>query len=168
LEAAYLYNFARFVTWPATTAPTGEPLHVLIVSGEDCAAIAGSLDNRRVEERSIVATCLSESETLPPADIAYFRRLPPSLVSRHLHLSDGKAVLTVSDAPNFLKKGGMIRVWWEDGRFVFSVNRGAMNRAGLSASSQMLRFARSVQSSAAEILLSWLGGSEAGDSSAAR
>jgi len=53
-------------------------------------------------------------------------------------------VLTVSDAPDFLKYGGMIQFVSEDNRVRFAVNLDAVNRTHIVLSSELLRVASSV------------------------
>jgi hypothetical protein len=53
-------------------------------------------------------------------------------------------VLTVSDAADFLKYGGMIQFVEEDNRVRFAVNLNAVNRTHIVLSSELLRVASSV------------------------
>ncbi|MGH9354852.1 MAG: YfiR family protein, partial [Terriglobia bacterium] len=53
-------------------------------------------------------------------------------------------MLTVSDAPRFLEKGGMIQLTLIQGRVRFEVNLGAAESAGLKLSSELLKVAASV------------------------
>jgi hypothetical protein len=53
-------------------------------------------------------------------------------------------VLTVSDAPDFLARGGMIQFLLIENHVRFAVNLNAVNRAHLVLSSELLRVASSV------------------------
>jgi hypothetical protein len=54
-------------------------------------------------------------------------------------------VLTVSDAPRFAARGGMIEFVREGEHVRFTVNVDAAKRAGLSISSRLLRVARGIE-----------------------
>lgn len=54
-------------------------------------------------------------------------------------------VLTVSDAPDFVDRGGMLQFVVQDDKVRFLVNLGAAERAGLSLSSELLKVAVSVK-----------------------
>jgi len=56
-------------------------------------------------------------------------------------------VLTVSDIPHFVQRGGMIRFVPEDNRVRFEVNLGAAQDAGLILSSELLKVAVNVERS---------------------
>jgi uncharacterized protein len=55
------------------------------------------------------------------------------------------AVLTVSDFPEFLKRGGMIQFVLEGNRVRFEVNLSAAKNAGLTLSSELLKVAAAVR-----------------------
>ena len=50
-------------------------------------------------------------------------------------------LLTVSDIPGFAERGGMIGLVNEEGRIRFEVNLAAVNDAGLTVSSELLKVA---------------------------
>ena len=57
----------------------------------------------------------------------------------------GTGVLTVGEAPGFLRAGGIIGFVVENRRVRFDVNQGAAARARLRISSKLLSVARSVE-----------------------
>ncbi len=54
-------------------------------------------------------------------------------------------VLTVGDGSRFLKQGGAIGFLLENNRVRFDISINALQRSGLTASSKLLRVARSVE-----------------------
>jgi len=54
-------------------------------------------------------------------------------------------LLTVSDAPDFLKRGGMIKFVLDSNRVRFEINLAAAKTAGLNLSSELLRVATAVR-----------------------
>jgi hypothetical protein len=61
-----------------------------------------------------------------------------------LAASAGKPVLTVSDIPGFLDRGGMIQFLVQDNRVRFSVNLRPVARSSISLSSELLKVAVAV------------------------
>jgi hypothetical protein len=53
-------------------------------------------------------------------------------------------VLTVSDAPQFAQRGGMIGFQLDGNRVRFAVNLGAAQEAGLQFNSELLRVAATI------------------------
>jgi hypothetical protein len=52
--------------------------------------------------------------------------------------------LSIGESEDFLKRGGMIRLFVEDNRIKFDVNVGAASRAKIRLSSKLLALARFV------------------------
>ena len=59
-------------------------------------------------------------------------------------MTDGAAILTVADIPEFSRAGGIITLNIVEDRTHFDVNRVAAARAGLELSAKLLRLADSV------------------------
>jgi YfiR/HmsC-like len=145
--AAYLYNFGRFVTWPAGVPPHPDGSFSICVLGQDPfgaaldAALAGeTIDKKPVEAKRIVR----------PADAANCRILFISSseedpLKELLPVVDKFTVLTVSDIPQFSRRGGMIEFVLEERRVRFAVNLAVAENAGLGLSSALLKVAVAVR-----------------------
>jgi hypothetical protein len=144
VKAAFLFNFTKFVDWPPESfASASAPLEICVLAGDP---LAGALDE----------TVHGKSVNNRPLSV---RRLQPGAEARDcklLYLGDsgqardllpalrGRAVLTVGDAPEFIRAGGMIRFLLVDGKVRFEVNRGAAEQARLTLSSRLLSVAHAV------------------------
>jgi hypothetical protein len=144
VKAGFVYNFAKFVTWPAGTAqPEGSALRVCTLGPALSGKIA-LLDGRRAQSRSIqVRSATSPSEWLS-CDILYLGLDDASRADEILTAVASAPVLTVSDLPAFVRSGGIIGLKVVDNRVAFDVNLAAARRSGLSISSQILNLAREV------------------------
>jgi hypothetical protein len=76
--------------------------------------------------------------------IAYISASEGNRLETDLDALRSQAVLTVSDAANFLQRGGMIQFVTVENHVRFAVNLGAVRGAQLSLSSELLRVATSV------------------------
>jgi hypothetical protein len=144
VEAAFLYNFAKFVEWPAEAfADPAAPL-VLCVHGEDPFGpfldrlVAGeTVGGRRLEvDRGRAAGALAGCHLL------FVARSEQPRFATLLAPLRRTSVLTVSDAPGFLEAGGLIRFVREGSKVRFEVNLPELARARLQVSSKLLRVAR--------------------------
>jgi hypothetical protein len=70
----------------------------------------------------------------------YLADVPPDDAAATLSRIRGP-VLTVGETARFLRDGGMVRVYVEDSRIRFQVNRRQTDAAGLKISSQLLSLA---------------------------
>ena len=56
-----------------------------------------------------------------------------------------RPVLTVSDGKGFLRSGGVIEFYIQDGRMRFIINLDALDRAGVRLSSRLLELAKTIR-----------------------
>jgi hypothetical protein len=143
VEAAYLYNFGKFVRWPATAAQG--PL-VLCVAGQDSVnQILGRLvAGEQIEGRPLQVKLLERIDEAGSCSILYVGSAERPGVDAYLGATAGKPVLTVGEAPDFLARGGIIQFILTGNHVRFSVNLDAAHRNSLQLSSELLKVAVSV------------------------
>lgn len=138
-KAAYLFNFVKFVEWPPGVAV--DTLTVCFLGGKGVhEALASGLDAKRAGQRKLVARQLEPSTTVDSCAVLY-----ADAASVDHSLAATLPVLTVSDAPGFATRGGMIELFTENHRLRFVINVAHVNQAGLRISSDLLKLAASVQ-----------------------
>lgn len=153
VEAAYLYNFGKFVTWPAepkTGLQTGTQTQTramnICVLGHD--PFGASLDrivaNETIGGRPLAVVRLSNTSSVSACSILYINGSEASHLNKDLSILNALPILTVSDLPGFLDQGGMIQFVLEDRRVRFEVNLDAARMCGLVLSSQLLKVAEKV------------------------
>jgi len=143
-SAAFLYNFAQFVDWPASSfAGANAPLEIGIVSGDP--GIADSLEalvaGKTVGGRSIAVRRFATPGAARPCHLVFVDGGSSADVERLVQGVGKGAVLTVGNAASFLENGGIIRLITEGNRMKFTVNVKAMEQSGLKISSQLLKMA---------------------------
>jgi hypothetical protein len=146
VEAAYIYNFGKFVKWPANAAANQGSSFTICVLGDDPfdsilqSTIAGqSLGGRPVNIRRI-----PKPQNASGCHILFINASEENHLPAILSAIDEAAVLTVSDMPDFSKRGGMIQFVLQDGRVRFAINRGSAEGNGLVLGSDLLKVATSV------------------------
>jgi hypothetical protein len=145
LKAAFLFNFAKFVEWPADSSPSG-PLAVCVL---DDAAVEESLtqlvSGAPVTGRSVALVKGARNRSLRVCQVLYVSDTDPARVTAILDELKGAPILTVGDGDQFARGGGMIGLFVEDGRMRFAINPDAAQRAGLRLSSRLLSLAKIVK-----------------------
>jgi hypothetical protein len=147
VKAAYLFNFGRFVTW-TTPAPAAESdLFAVCVLGRDPfgavldTTLAGeTINGLRVAAKRIVKPADAHGCRILFVGASEDRQLPAILQA-----IASAGVLTVSDMPDFLARGGMIQFVSQDNRIRFEVNLTAVEQANLVLSSELLKVASNVR-----------------------
>jgi hypothetical protein len=147
VKAAYLYNFGRFVEWPGKVEATQGGSFTVCVLGQD--PFGPSLDTTLAGEtiggKSVVAKRISSAEESGNCQILFLSLMDDSRLNKIIADLDKKAVLTVSDMPQFVKRGGMIQFVLDGKKVRFEVNLTATQHAGLTLSSELLKVATAVR-----------------------
>ena len=143
LRAAFLLNFARFVTWPAERPDDPTPL-VFAVAGD--ATFAATLERvvrgQTVRGRPLAVVALKGTMPPSPVHLLYIASARDRRVGDWLVDAAQATVLTVSGATDFCRQGGMIRMYSESQRMRFEINLPLLQRSGLRASSRLLALSR--------------------------
>ncbi len=148
VKAAYLFNFAKFVEWPAQAFRAPDAPLVLCVAGRDpFGGVLAAYERRIVHGRELRVRRNVAVGELRGCHLLYVseseeRRLAPTLAA-----AVDMPVVTVSDLDGFIDAGGMIGLVEADARIQFEVNLGSASRAGIRVSAQLLRLARRVRGS---------------------
>jgi len=145
VKAAYLYNFGRFVEWPPSSVKSDS--FVVCVLGRD--PFGSTLDNALAGEsisgRHLVAKRISNPQESNGCQIVFLSSAEGENLKQLFESLDKEAVLTVSDIPQFSKRGGMIQFVMDGQRVRFEVNLAATQHAGLVLSSELLKVASAVR-----------------------
>mgnify|MGYP006197357989 CR=1 FL=1 len=146
VEAAYLFKFTDFVTWPEQSFAAGDsPIVVTVVADESLArdlelAAAG----KQVQGRSLRVSRHAPGELLPDSHVLFIgadaREHAPDLL-RKVH---GRPVLTVSNHPDVHAHGTMVNFVIVNERVRFDVALRQARDAGVHISALMLTAARTV------------------------
>lgn len=137
--AAFLRNFAHYVTWPVNAFPdSGSPWHVCILGPDSFGDILETTFQGRAEQgRSFEIFRADNLNQLPPCQIVFVAY--QNAMKRRAALAElkNKPVLTVGDAPEFLLEGGSIRFQVAD-RVKMGVNLDQARAVSLTIQTKML------------------------------
>jgi hypothetical protein len=142
VKAAFLFNFAKFIEWPAqafpardsafTICPVGDPFQGALertVQGETWNG--RPLSVRRIESGGEVRGC----------HIVFVSQAAAGRNMEILTAAANAPVLTVGETEDFIRAGGIIRFIEAGRRIRFEINPDAADRVALRLSSRLLRLA---------------------------
>ncbi len=152
VKAAYLFNFAKFIEWPAETFTAADSPLTFCTLGRS--PVVDELDSS-VRGKSINRHTIAVKHLHGPEDIkgCHLVFLAPSAIKQQQKLvlaAKGLPVLLVAETSGFAQAGGTINFYSEAGRLLFEVNIGAAESAHLKVSSKLLSLARIVAASEAK------------------
>jgi len=146
VKAAFLFNFAKFVEWPADAFPSPDaPLQVCVMGhdpfGRDFEQIIvdKAVNGHRIE--------VAHPDGLPRAracHILFVASSEKSRIRQILQGLNGASVLTVADSDGLAALGGIINFVLDEGRVRFEINLKAAELAHLKLSARLLTVAKAV------------------------
>jgi len=146
VKLAFLYNFAQFVQWPVDAFPQpAAPLTICVV-GENPfdGEIEQSLRGRTIGGHPLKLIRLSPEMNPRSCQMIFVRAGEMKSAARFFALSRGSNTLTVGEATDFAKRGGIINLVKDENRLRFEINIEAAGQTRLKISSKLLSLARIV------------------------
>ncbi len=147
IEAVYLYDFSKFVQWPAHGVHGSNDPFTICVLGEDPfgPVLDTTLSGERIRGASVVAKRISKPQEAAGCKIVFVSSSEERHLTETLAAMAGANILTVSDIRDFSKRGGMIQFVQTKGKVRFEVNVKNAENAGLVLSSDLLEVAVAVR-----------------------
>jgi hypothetical protein len=146
VKAEYLFNFGRLLRLTGTATVSRPATFDLCVLGQD--PISHALEeiaaNETIDHRPVHVAQIADAYEARGCEVVFISSGEGDGIHADLAAIGNADVLTVSDAPGFLKNGGMIQFVLLQRHVRFAVNLDAVNRTHLVLSSELLRVAMSV------------------------
>jgi hypothetical protein len=146
LKSVFLFNFARFVDWPATAFADAKAPLIIGVLGED--PFGGVLDdtvrNETVNGRKLVIRRFARLQDIDICHILFISPSEASRIEEYVAALRARSVLTVADLSGAALRGVMIRLITEQNRIRLRINFEEAKAAHLTLSSKLLRAAEIV------------------------
>ena len=140
VKAAYLFNFARFVEWPAGALGSG-PFRICVAGRNPFGTtLDETVRGEQISGLSIAVSVILEPE--PGCQIIFIPR--GAATPAYLRAAHDTPVLTVGEIDGFIGQGGMINFVLEGNNVRFEIDSNAAHSHGLRISSRLLRLARPV------------------------
>jgi uncharacterized protein DUF4154 len=144
VKAAFLFNFAKFVEWPADAAPTG-PLTIGVLGSDSVAdSLREFVRGKTIGTRALVVKRMNGSEDLAGFHLLFVGQAEKNRLPDLMRRVDGAGILTVSDADRFCDAGGVIALALDGKHVRFDISLAAAERSRLKVSSKLLSLARTV------------------------
>jgi hypothetical protein len=142
LKAAFIYNFARFTTWPADLPATDS--FVICVLGDTAVseALTRAVSGRQLMDKPISILPVAAAAPKRGCRILYVSGVPVREAADLVGELRETPVLTISNIEGFASAGGMTQFFFEHGQLRFRIHHESAKRAGLLISSRLLIMAR--------------------------
>ncbi|HEU5231236.1 MAG TPA: YfiR family protein [Terriglobales bacterium] len=144
VKAAYLYNFGKFVNWPADAGAASE-FDVCVLGTDPFGPLLdATVSDSTINGKRVIARRIGRAQDAASCRVVFIAASESQRLGSDLAVLSKLHVLTVSDNAHFLERGGMIQFVLEGDRVRFAVNLSAAQEAGLTLSSELLKVATKV------------------------
>jgi hypothetical protein len=146
VKAVFLLRIAQFTEWPAPLSSGAPEIFRFCVMGADPfgTLLDDVVRDERIGGRPAVVRRLPATGPATECDLLFMSASIRTSVPQVLAGIAGNPTLTVADFTGFVREGGAVELYVEEGYVRFRIDRRAAQAAGLELRSQLLRAASSV------------------------
>lgn len=147
VKSAFLYNFTKFVEWPAGAFPGASSPFIIGVVGNETfeGALEKMQQGKSVNGRDLVVKRFKQVTDIGSCQVLFVSDSEKDKMAKILERLGKGNTLTVGDNGQFIQRGGMINFVIENKEVHFEINPDAAERAGLKISSRLLGLAKVVR-----------------------
>lgn len=149
IKAAFLFNFTQFVEWPPAVLPEANTPVVIGVLGENPfgSYLGNLISGEQVNGHPIVMQQYKNVEEIKICHILFINETEINKLKQAITTLKGQSILTVSDAPDFIEEGGMVRFVKRNNKLRIQINPLPVKEAGIIISSKLLSVAEIIKKS---------------------
>jgi YfiR/HmsC-like len=143
VKAAFFYHFSRFIQWPSEKfSSEGDPFRVCIVGGNPFQGeLQKILSGKTVQDHPFVLIQDPSDSELHQCHVVFIGKGAAKQSEGITRAMGGQGVLTIGESPDFIQRGGIVRLFLEESKVRFGINPKAAEQAKLVISSKLLRLA---------------------------
>jgi hypothetical protein len=147
VKAAFIFNFLKFVEWPAGKFQDINSPMVIGVAGKGPirAALDEAVKGRKLNGRELIVKTVEAPEDAKAVHLLFVNATEDSRLDVLLPACESASVLSVGESELFGKRGGMILFTLEGDKLRFEINMDAATAAKLNVSAQLQKLARSIR-----------------------
>ena len=147
IKALYLFNFTKYVEWPALA--TGTNTAPFIIGISEAAEVKSDLleitRGKLIQGREIVVRTIRTAQDVPACQLVFIGTADKRRVAELLQRAQDVAVLTVGDGEGFLALGGMVNFVRQENKLRLEIGLDVVQRARLVMSAKLLAVAVSIK-----------------------
>lgn len=141
IKVSFIYNFAKFVTWPVSITSNAAPFYICTQGDNSLSTSIGLLQNRAIGSRKIEVLARVQADKWRGCHILFIADGEREKIADVLKIIANNSVLTISDMPDFIHLGGIIGLSTQEDRVHFAINLNEAKKAKLTIDSQLLKLA---------------------------
>ncbi len=146
LKAAFLLNFAKFMTWPSNVfSDTSQSLTIYILGKDPFGRALQTIEDKTVKGRKLLVKRIASVEDIKECHILFVCTSEMKKISEILIKTRNWPILTVSETENFCQAGGIVNFIIVKNKIRFEINVDAAKRIDLGISSKLLNLSKIIK-----------------------
>ncbi len=146
IKAALLYNFARFIEWPAEAfTDPNSPLVYAVLGVDPFDTALETIEGKTVRGRKLVIRRIKKIDAIEDCHVLFISTSEKGHLPHILKAVKGMNVITIGEMERFAELGGMINLVKTGTKIKFEINVEAVRESGLKISSNLLKLATIVK-----------------------
>jgi hypothetical protein len=146
IKAGFLFNFTRFVEWPAKAFANDRSPIVVCTTGDSevTELLTEAAAGKVVDGRAVLIRHIKVTEDLRECNLLFVTGAEERRMVWILDRVKGTNVLTVGEFPGFAKAGGMINFFIQENKVKLEINLDAATHADMKISAKLIAVSRLV------------------------
>lgn len=148
IKAVLVLRMIKFVDWPSEVLARGDNMHICTWGSSATSSALQSLQGQKVREHEVRVRRVQSlaSPDVKVCQVLYLADTVRAEVNATaLSGAGGRAMLTISDMPEFAKRGGIISLVQQDNKIGFEIQLRQARASGLQIGAPLLELARNVE-----------------------
>jgi hypothetical protein len=147
IKAAFLYNFAKFVEWPASAHQDAASPLIIGVFGKNPfgSELEKAVKDRKINGREILVKAIETADAARTVHLLFAGAGEDARLDSLREALKGSCVLMVGESDAFARQGGIIRFSLDADKVRFEINMDAAEQAGLKISAQLQKLAKAIK-----------------------
>lgn len=141
VKAAFLYNFAKFIEWPADTGGT---LNLCLLGEDNFGRDIDDIEGKTAAGKVLSVRRIKSVHEVRKCRMLFIASPENEQLDSVLAAAQGLNILTVGDTNGYAERGVVINFYKEQNKIRFEINKAAAARSGLKISSKLFGLARIV------------------------
>lgn len=144
IKSAYLYNFLKYIEFPETPIKL-QNFFVCVLGKDPFGRALDAMANRQAKGLNVKIERLSSISQVEQCHIIYVSQSQQTDLETTLKLLSNMPIVTVSDIPNFVERGGIIGFTTNEKKISIKINLSNARKAKIQISALLLEIAKIVE-----------------------
>jgi hypothetical protein len=144
VKAAFLYNFVKFIDWPAEALANNTAITLCIIGRDPFEGNLALIQGKPVKGKTLDIRNIKSVREAGGCRLLFISSSEKNYIAQILRDIRDHSIITIGDYEGFAQQGVIINFYIDQEKVRFEINVDAARRTGMQISSKLLKLARIV------------------------